>query len=159
MIEQFPFVDPESFDNYPFFVLFFSSERWPEQIPLQAGHHHHHHLNCILQASRWWPNFVCWQGSFLIFRGSGPILPRNPILLWFFRGGVRTSCPHSGSVHGFRCSPMACHLEHLFLSVSLLRILGVFKSKLFYPVTGRNEHACMLLIYLLVKLYELQERW
>ena len=28
----------------------------------------------------------------------------------------------------------------------------------FYPVTGRNEHACMLLIYLLVKLYELQER-
>ena len=29
---------------------------------------------------------------------------------------------------------------------------------LFYPVTGRNEHACMLLIYLLVKLYELQER-
>ena len=31
-------------------------------------------------------------------------------------------------------------------------------QKLFYPVTGRNEHACMLLIYLLVKLYELQER-
>ena len=30
---------------------------------------------------------------------------------------------------------------------------------LFYPVTGRNEHACMLVIYLLVKLYELQERW
>ena len=33
-----------------------------------------------------------------------------------------------------------------------------YEYKLFYPVTGRNEHACMLLIYLLVELYELQER-
>ena len=35
---------------------------------------------------------------------------------------------------------------------------ALFCLSLFYPVTGRNEHACMLLIYLLVKLYELQER-
>ena len=29
-------------------------------------------------------------GSFMIFRGSGPVLLWNPIFLWFFRGGVRT---------------------------------------------------------------------
>ena len=35
------------------------------------------------------------------FRGSGSVLLRNPIFLWFSRGGVRTPCPppHSGSAH------------------------------------------------------------
>ena len=29
----------------------------------------------------------CWLGSFVIFRGSGPVLIGNPMNLWFFRGG------------------------------------------------------------------------
>ena len=28
-----------------------------------------------------WPNIECWLGSFVLFRGSGPVLLRNPILL------------------------------------------------------------------------------
>ena len=32
-------------------------------------------------ACRW------WLGSFVIFRGSRPVLLRNPIFLWFFRSG------------------------------------------------------------------------
>ena len=42
----------------------------------------------------------CWLGSFVTFQGSGPELLRNPIFLWFFRGGggggglgVQTLCP------------------------------------------------------------------
>ena len=33
-----------------------------------------------------------WLGSFVIFRGPGPVLLRNAIFLWFYMG-VRTSCP------------------------------------------------------------------
>ena len=40
-------------------------------------------------------------GSFWFFRGSGPVLLRNPIFLWFFRRGGRGSQdpPPSGSSH------------------------------------------------------------
>ena len=58
------------------------------------------HLNGLSLACRWWPNIECWLGSFGIFRGSGPILQRNPIFLWFFRGGEgRPPALPSGSVH------------------------------------------------------------
>ena len=30
--------------------------------------------------------FECWLESFVIFRESGPVLPRNLIVLWFSRG-------------------------------------------------------------------------
>ena len=41
------------------------------------------------------------NAGFVIFRGSGQVLLRNPIFLWFFRGGgVGTPCPPSGSAHG-----------------------------------------------------------
>ena len=45
-----------------------------------------------LKACWWWPNVDCWLDSFEKFRGSGPVLLRNSIFLWFFRG-VRTPCP------------------------------------------------------------------
>ena len=45
------------------------------------------HWNGVSLAYRWWPNIECWLGSFVIFRGSGPVLLRNPIVLWFFSGG------------------------------------------------------------------------
>ena len=55
------------------------------------------HLNGILLACRWWPNIECWLVSFVILRGSGAVLLRNPIFLWFYRG-VRTPCPLSPSL-------------------------------------------------------------
>ena len=51
------------------------------------------HLNGVSLACRWWPNIECWLEWFVIFRGSGPILLRNPLFWWIFRGGgVRTPC-------------------------------------------------------------------
>ena len=51
-----------------------------------------HHSNGVSLACRWWPNIECWLGNFVIFRGSGQVLPGNPIFLWFFRGGP-DPCP------------------------------------------------------------------
>ena len=52
------------------------------------------HLNGVLLACQWWPNIECWLGSFVIFRGSGCVLLKIPIFLWFFfcggGGGVQT---------------------------------------------------------------------
>ena len=92
-------LDPNS-DNV--FFVFFKGERI--QISLKAGHHRpasETPLNGISLACRWWPNVECWPGRFDNFRGSGPVLLRNSIFLWFSGGGgVRTPCPPSGSAHG-----------------------------------------------------------
>ena len=48
-----------------------------------------HYKRAIIGASLaywWWPNIGCLLGSFVVFRGSGQILLRNPIFLWFFSG-------------------------------------------------------------------------
>ena len=42
-----------------------------------------YHLNGVLLVSRYWPNIECWHGSFVMFRGSGPVLLRNPKFLNF----------------------------------------------------------------------------
>ena len=44
-------------------------------------------LNGVPLAYRWWPNIECWLGSFVIFRGSGPVFLRNPIFFVIFSGG------------------------------------------------------------------------
>ena len=41
--------------------------------------------------------------SFVIFRGSGQVLLRNPIVLEFLGVGVRTPVSPPGSAHGFVC--------------------------------------------------------
>ena len=51
------------------------------------------HLNDISLACRWWPNIECWLESSVIFKGSSPVLLRNLIFLWFFRGGPDPLCP------------------------------------------------------------------
>ena len=77
----------------------FSSRGGRIQIPLSEGQHQHTSempLSGVSLECRWWPNIDCWLCSFVIFRGSGPVLLRNPIFLWFFRGGgggVWTPCP------------------------------------------------------------------
>ena len=73
------------------------------QIPLKAGHHRpasETPSNGVSQTARYWPNIGCWLGSFLIYRGSGPVLLSNPIDCAFSRGGVQTPCPLSESAHG-----------------------------------------------------------
>ena len=54
--------------------------------------------NGVLLACLWWPNIECW---FVVFRGSRPVLLRNPIFLWFFSGGGGGGGPvlPSGSTH------------------------------------------------------------
>ena len=44
------------------------------------------HLNGVLLAGRWWPNIEWGISNFVILRGSGPVLLRNLIFLYFFRG-------------------------------------------------------------------------
>ena len=57
-------------------------------------------------------NVECWLGSFENFRGTGPVLLRNSK---FFRGGVRTPCPPSGSAHGTgQCIPSLRYTESPF---------------------------------------------
>ena len=54
------------------------------------------HLNGVSLECRWGPNIECWLSSFVIrsFMGSEPVLLRNPIFFWCFKGwGVRTPCP------------------------------------------------------------------
>ena len=82
-----------NFDNvfYLFFVCFFLV--WGEE-----GFKYHYkraikgqpakrHLNGVSLAGRWWPNIECWLCSFVILRGSGPVLLRNPIFFVIFQGG------------------------------------------------------------------------
>ena len=53
------------------------------------------HLNGVSLACRWWPKIECWLCSFVILRGSGPILLRNPKFLWFSGvGGPDPPSPH-----------------------------------------------------------------
>ena len=58
-----------------------------------------HHLNGVSLMCRWWPKIECWFGSFVIFRGSRPVLLRNPVFLWFFKGGPDPLSPPSRSAH------------------------------------------------------------
>ena len=45
------------------------------------------HLNGVSLACRQWLNIECWLKRFVIFRGSGPVLLRNPIFFIFQGGG------------------------------------------------------------------------
>ena len=48
------------------------------------------HLNGVSLAGRWWPNTECWLVSFVVLRGSGPILLRKlkkPYIFVIFQGG------------------------------------------------------------------------
>ena len=66
------------------------------QISLKADHHRpasETPLNGVSLACRWWPNVECWLGSFENFKGSGSVLLRNSIFLWFFRGGGGSGPP------------------------------------------------------------------
>ena len=61
------------------------------QIPIFAGHYRHASktpfINGVSLACQWSPNIECWLGSLVNLRGSGPVLLRKPIFLWFFMGG------------------------------------------------------------------------
>ena len=92
-------------------------------ISLKAGHHRPASktpLNVVSLACRWWPNVECWLGSFENFRRSCLLL-RNSIFLWFFRWGVRTPCPPSGSAHGTGlCLHLLRYTENPFYRVHRL---------------------------------------
>ena len=58
------------------FILFFDEGRRDPNAVLAAinGATAKHHLNGISLVGRSWPNIECWIGSFVILRGSGPVL-------------------------------------------------------------------------------------
>ena len=134
-----------------FFLLFFREEGI--QIPLKAGHHHSpakRHLNGVLLANRWRPNIECLLGSFENFenfRGSGQVLLRNPIFLWFFRGDP-APCPPppaSGSAH----SPH--QLKYFFrVGPTLIKTLWICAWGEFQKVRLKNlqsKQSCMTSIF------------
>ena len=59
------------------------------------------YLNGVSLAGRWWPITECCLVALWFYRGSRPVLLRDPIFLWFFRGGggAQTHYPPSGSAH------------------------------------------------------------
>ena len=89
--------DPESFVRegvqlrQHFFFFFFI---WWGEGGSKYYHKRGHHrptsetpFNGVSLACRWWSIIECWLGGFVIFQGFGPVLLRNPIFLWFFKGG------------------------------------------------------------------------
>ena len=54
-------------------------------------------------AGRRWFNIECWLGSFVIFQGTGNSIAKKTYIFVIFQGGggggVRTTCPLSGSAH------------------------------------------------------------
>ena len=85
------------------------------------------HLNGVSLACLWWPNTECWLGSFVFFRGSEPVLLRNPIFLWFFRGGSRPPVPPSLDPRMLRVKylfPCDFFLLHFLLLHNLLSLSG-----------------------------------
>ena len=81
-----------NFDN----VFFLVDWRGIIQIPLLAGHlgpTSEMPFNGVSLVCRLWPKIESWLGSFKILRGSGPVLLKKPIILWFRGGGVWTPCP------------------------------------------------------------------
>ena len=91
-------------DFWQRFFLIYKGERI--RISLKAVHHwpaSEMPLNGVSLACRRWPNVECWLGCLRNFRGSGPILLRNSIFLWFFRGGGGSPDllpPPFGTAHG-----------------------------------------------------------
>ena len=78
--------------------------------------------NGVSLAGRWWPNIGCWLGSFVIFRRSGPVLLRNTIFLWFFRGS-QPPVLSSGSAHA-----------SLLLSRQLIMLFIISNAISFYKI-------------------------
>ena len=60
------------------------------------------------------------------FRGSGPVLLRNPKFLWFFRGGAGPRVPPSGSTHGPRVSVHCLSCNWTRSCISRVHILTFF---------------------------------
>ena len=58
-----------------------------------------HHLNGVLLVCLWRPNIEHGLVALWFFKWSGPVLLRNLIFLWFFRGPDCLAPPPSGSAH------------------------------------------------------------
>ena len=101
---------------------------------LNAGQHRHAnetpcHLNGVSLACRWWPNIQCWLGSFVIFRGSGPILLENAIFLCFFSGGSGHPVPPTPIWMGRSKINTAYLLSAVFKWRTFLELLKIMEMK------------------------------
>ena len=57
------------------------------------------HFNGVSLACRWWPNIESGLVALWLFRGSGPVLLRNPTFLYFSGGGGLDLYSPSGFSH------------------------------------------------------------
>ena len=88
--------DPESFvrggpNLIPFFFLVEGIEDPNTAIngPVKR------HWNGVSLAGRWWPNFECWLGSYVILQGIRTYIAKKPYIFVIFQGGPdHLSPPH-----------------------------------------------------------------
>ena len=83
-----------NFDNFFFNLIREEGSKYDYFWGAIIGPPANRHLNGVSLAGRWWPNNECWLGSFVIFRGLGSVLLRDPIFLWF------STPPPFWSAHG-----------------------------------------------------------
>ena len=102
----FPCADPKSFvRGCPTLIIFFSVERGSKnhqkQTIIGLPAKHETPLKWCFAGGPIMAHIECWLRSFVIFRGSGPVLGK-PTNLRFFRGGSSPNSPPPpfGSLHG-----------------------------------------------------------
>ena len=82
--------DPESFIRKLWQCFFFKLMRG---YPITTFSGHHRPASQTPFKWGWWPNIECWLESFVIIRGSGPVLLKKLYFCDFQGGeGVRTPC-------------------------------------------------------------------
>ena len=115
-----------------FFNVFY--EGWEDRMPVIIGSPAKHHLNGVLLVYWWWPNIGCWLGSFMIYQGICTRIEKNPIFLWFFKGGpdppVPPLDPHMSSM-------MRYHLQDFSMSehLQVINLLHISLSQRNFYVT------------------------
>ena len=97
-------------DNIFFSYFLLVDEGKEDQNTTKSGLSSLRHLSAILMAFRWraddCPTLNAGLLALWFFRRSKPVLLRNPIYLWFFRGVGRDTLSPSGSEHGSFIVPL-----------------------------------------------------
>ena len=93
------------------------------------------HLNGVSLACRW------WLDSFVIFRGSGPVLLKKTYILWFFMGGgVRTLCPPFWIRPCRKANPRQCFHDVImdFIGVDFFQMPWFLVSQIIHTMYFKN---------------------
>ena len=114
------------------FVVFLEG-RGSKLIPLWASHHQPASETPFRWRANDGPTINAGLVALSFFRGSGSVLLRNPIFLWFFKG-VRTPCPPPPPPLWIRSCLVLC------LKTSFFRGLQCFVTQTLCGLA--NSHRC-----------------